>query len=150
MWLLGTLARLFVFIRLEQHLQHCYSKMECVYLRYCIRKCLFAPVLCVCVSAPLFGRTLLFLSLIWDLLWNCHACTCVKYRLPLCTEYISYLCGAGFIHVAFVRWEPRGSVFPRLDVWSRHTRGLPCPMLLCFIPSPWLQDPCFPHFCCRE
>lgn len=130
MWLLGTRARLFVFIRLEQHLQHCYSEMECVHLRYCIPKCLFAPVLCVCVLALLFGSTLLFLfSLIWDLLWNWCMC-----GTPSACVYWRYLQLADDtwheIHSYCEQW---GSISTRLDVWSRHTRGLPRPMLLCFI-----------------
>ncbi len=152
MWLLGTRAHLFVFIRLEQHLQHCYSKMECVYLRYCIQKCLFAPVLCVCVLAPLFGRTyffiVIFFPLIWDLLWNCFACTCVKCRrvlniLP--TDIWSGMCP--YPREGLVRWEPWGSVSPRLDVWSRHTQGV-CPVPCSSVSSPRLgrRFPAFSTF----
>lgn len=156
MWLLGTPARLFVFIRLAQHLQHCYSKMECVHLRYCIRKCLFDSMVCVYVLAPLFGGTLLFLfssnfGIYCEIAMRAFACTCVKWLPSLRTQRITwYVEHEPFVEVfgfsVGVRWSQWGSFSPRLDVWSRHKRGLPRLLPLYFINSSWPQDSLFLTF----
>ncbi len=148
MWLLGTRAHLFVFIRLEQHLQHCYYQNGvCVFALLHTKMFVCSCAMCLCVSAFIWEDFVISFPLIWDLLWNCFACTCVKCRrvlniLP--TDMWSGMCS--YPREGLVRWEPWGSVSPRLDVDQGTQGGLPVPCSSVSSPRLGRRFPAFSTF----
>ncbi len=148
MWLLGTRAHLFVFIRLEQHLQHCYSKMGVCVFALLHTKMFVRFVLCVCVLAPLFGGLCYFfpsnLGFIVKLL-------CVYMcEMPACSEYIAYWYverDVSFIPEKDLCDRSRGDPSPLDWMFDQGTQGV-CPVPCFSVSSPRLgrRFPAFSTF----